>query len=421
MSPHDHQHEHSTRFYSTKTFRLSVMLLLTLSFFVVELVVGNITKSLALVADAFHMLSDVIALSIGLLVVRMIKRRTKKNTFGWVRAEVVGANINAVFLLALCLTIVFDTIKRYIEPEPIENPTLLLIVGSVGLGINLIGLVLFQGFHGHSHGNEDQPQIEIIAESSDLRRHSLRALDEVIVESTVQSQPQADEQKKKPKKKKSASMNMQGVFLHVLADALGSVVVIISSLIIKFVPHDPENKKHWTVYVDPTLSLLIVIIITISTIPLLKQTTYVLLQTVPNNIQVNSLKEKLLEEIPEIEGIHDLHIWRLNSNAIIATAHLRRKSLTDYMTVATKVKKFFHSAGIHSTTIQYESEIDEQEKDCLLYCPDESCESQTCCSKDLIRTDGISKTTNNNQQQHVNIEIGHNHAHSNQGFTSEKF
>ena len=421
MSPHDHQHEHSTRFYSTKTFRLSVMLLLTLSFFVVELVVGNITKSLALVADAFHMLSDVIALSIGLLVVRMIKRRTKKNTFGWVRAEVVGANINAVFLLALCLTIVFDTIKRYIEPEPIENPTLLLIVGSVGLGINLIGLVLFQGFHGHSHGNEDQPQIEIIAESSDLRRHSLRALDEVIVESTVQSQPQADEQKKKPKKKKSASMNMQGVFLHVLADALGSVVVIISSLIIKFVPHDPENKKHWTVYVDPTLSLLIVIIITISTIPLLKQTTYVLLQTVPNNIQVNSLKEKLLEEIPEIEGIHDLHIWRLNSNAIIATAHLRRKSLTDYMTVATKVKKFFHSAGIHSTTIQYESEIDEQEKDCLLYCPDESCESHTYCSKDLSRTDVISKTTNNNQQQHVNIEIGHNHAHSNQGFTSEKF
>ena len=386
MSPHDHQHEHSTRFYSTKTFRLSVMLLLTLSFFVVELVVGNITKSLALVADAFHMLSDVIALSIGLLVVRMIKRRTKKNTFGWVRAEVVGANINAVFLLALCLTIVFDTIKRYIEPEPIENPTLLLIVGSVGLGINLIGLVLFQGFHGHSHGNEDQPQIEIIAESSDLRRHSLRALDEVIVESTVQSQPQADEQKKKPKKKKSASMNMQGVFLHVLADALGSVVVIISSLIIKFVPHDPENKKHWTVYVDPTLSLLIVIIITISTIPLLKQTTYVLLQTVPNNIQVNSLKEKLLEEIPEIEGIHDLHIWRLNSNAIIATAHLRRKSLTDYMTVATKVKKFFHDIGVHSTTIQYESEITElgnNKINCLVNCPDKLCENQTCCRNDL--------------------------------------
>ena len=381
---HTHNHQHSTRFYSTKTFRLLIMLLLTFSFFIIELITGHLTKSLALVADAFHMLSDLISLFIGLFAVRIAKRKSNMNTFGWVRAEVVGANINTVFLLALCLTIVFDSIERFIEPEPIHNVNLLLLVGSIGLGINLVGLVLFQGFHGLSHGNEnenendnEQQQIEIITESSDFRRHSLRALDEVIVESAVQS---------KPKKKKSASMNMHGVFLHVLADALGSVVVIISSLIIKFVPHDPENKKHWTVYVDPTLSLLIVIIITISTIPLLKQTTYVLLQTVPNNIQVNSLKEKLLEEIPEIEGIHDLHIWRLNSNAIIATAHLRRKSLTDYMTVATKVKKFFHDIGVHSTTIQYESEITElgnNKINCLVNCPDKLCENQTCCRNDL--------------------------------------
>ncbi|CAF1240606.1 unnamed protein product [Adineta ricciae] len=207
-----------TRFYSTKTFRLVSMMILTFSYFVVELVVGNITNSLALVADAFHMLSDLIALAIGLIVVRIAKRRSNINTFGWVRAEVVGANINSVFLLALCLTIIFDTIKRYIQPEPIENPTLLLIVGSVGLGINIIGLFLFQGFHGHSHGGSsdaDEPHghshhtphesklrkqsnrtsetnpntatskideniepIEVVVTSSDFRRHSLRALDE---------------------------------------------------------------------------------------------------------------------------------------------------------------------------------------------------------------------------------------------------
>ena len=127
------------------------MLTLTCFFFLIEILVGNITNSLALVADAFHMLSDLIALLIGLFVVRVAKRRSNINTFGWVRAEVVGANINTVFLLALCLTIIFDTIKRYISPEPIENPTLLLIVGSIGLGINIIGLFLFQGYHGHSH------------------------------------------------------------------------------------------------------------------------------------------------------------------------------------------------------------------------------------------------------------------------------
>jgi zinc transporter 1 len=149
MSSKPHQ---NVRWYSTKTFRFLAMLSLTFSFFIVELVVGNITNSLALVADAFHMFSDVIALVIGLTAIRIAKRRSDINTFGWARAEVVGANINTIALLALSLTIVFDTIKRYIKPEPIVNVNLLLIVGSTGLGINIIGLFLFQGFHGHSHG-----------------------------------------------------------------------------------------------------------------------------------------------------------------------------------------------------------------------------------------------------------------------------
>jgi zinc transporter 1 len=128
------------------------MLTFTFTYSIVELVVGNITHSVALRADAFHMLSDVMALLIALVAVRISRRRSDINTYGWVRAEVVGANVNTVFLLALSLTIVFDAIERYIQPQAISNPTLLLIVGSIGLGINIIGLFLFQGFHGHSHG-----------------------------------------------------------------------------------------------------------------------------------------------------------------------------------------------------------------------------------------------------------------------------
>jgi solute carrier family 30 (zinc transporter), member 1 len=222
-SPTPPEPHRRARFYSTKTFRFLVMLSLTASFFFVELVVGNMTNSLALVADAFHMLSDVIALIIGLLAIRIAKRRSNINTYGWVRAEVVGANINTVFLLALCLTIVFDTIKRFIQPEPIVNVNLLLIVGSAGLGMNIVGLFLFQGFHGHTHGggahghshsatggskSTDTPRttsmeieenatgvqkqhttitmsshdiepVETIVGSSKMKRHSLRALDEV--------------------------------------------------------------------------------------------------------------------------------------------------------------------------------------------------------------------------------------------------
>ena len=249
-------------------------------------------------------------------------------------------------------------------------------------------------------------------------------------------------------------MNMHGVFLHVLADALGSVAVVISSLIIKFVPHNPDDNKHWTVYVDPTLSVIIVIIITISAIPLLKETTHVLLQTVPKDLQVSTLKKQLLEKVSEVDGIHDLHVWRLTSNAIVATAHLHRRSFSDYMTVADKVKRFFHDAGIHSTTIQYEYWTDEEhdrlvEKNeggggmkasCLLSCPDEVCETKTCCTKDLIRNEGILNTNRNNNQlgrmedtAEVRIEMGKEetsrrntnddveHGKENHGYYAEKF
>jgi zinc transporter 1 len=133
-------------------FRLLVMLVLTIIFFFIEIIVGNITNSVALIADAFHMLSDVISLIIAIIAVRISKRRSDINTYGWVRAEIVGANINTVFLLALSFSIVMSAIKRFFKPEIIQKVDLLLLVGCLGLAMNISGLFLFQGFHGHSHG-----------------------------------------------------------------------------------------------------------------------------------------------------------------------------------------------------------------------------------------------------------------------------
>jgi zinc transporter 1 len=491
------------------------MLTFTFTYSIVELVIGNITHSVALRADAFHMLSDVLALLIALVAVRISKRRSDINTYGWVRAEVVGANINTVFLLALSLTIVFDAIQRYISPEAINNPTLLLIVGSIGLGINIIGLFLFQGFHGHSHGggthdhshhedntsktkikrstddgkadkesivvdrhenpqmnhttttsngNDDIEVFESMPGQSEFKRHSLRALEEVsyrqnylgekfffnfqvivdcptdshghshgdshghshgyshghshghshdssppVVCSTSKAAPSTSN--KPDKKAKAPSMNMHGIFLHVLADALGSIGVIISALLIKFVPHDPNDLKNWTVYIDPTLSVFIVIIITISALPLFKETSFVLLQTIPKHIKVDELKKQLLEDVPEVEGIHELHVWRLTGEKIIASAHLERRSLVDYMSVANKVKHFFHLMGIHSTTIQYEYDGEDIQTppsnnntnahtepkligDCLLRCTTDACDTLTCCVNKPVPSDKVLNSNN---------------------------
>ena len=128
------------------------MLGMTGSFMLVELIVGNWTNSMALVADSFHMLSDVIALIIAYISVRMSPRKWQRNTFGYARAEVVGALINAVFLFALCFSIAVESLKRLLLIETIENPVMILIVGGVGLAINLVGMCLFGDVgHGHSH------------------------------------------------------------------------------------------------------------------------------------------------------------------------------------------------------------------------------------------------------------------------------
>ena len=113
------------------------MLGMTASFMLVELIVGNLTNSMALVADSFHMLSDVIALVIAYISVRMSPKKWQKNTYGWARAEVVGALVNAVFLFALCFSIVVESFKRFLQIEKLKDPFLILVVGGIGLAINL--------------------------------------------------------------------------------------------------------------------------------------------------------------------------------------------------------------------------------------------------------------------------------------------
>jgi hypothetical protein len=180
-------------------------------------------------------------------------------------------------------------------------------------------------------------------------------------------------------------MNMRGVFLHVAADALGSVVVIISALIMWLT--DWEYK----LYVDPGLSLLLVILILRSVWPLLIDSALILLQTVPTHIQVDTLQRKLMEKVDGILAVHEFHVWQLTGDRIIASAHIRCLNLAQYMEVAEKVKEFFHHEGIHSTTIQPEFvETTPHNKlasteDCVLACPKPAknsfagCEASKCC------------------------------------------
>uniref|UniRef100_A0A8C3N0S4 Cation efflux protein transmembrane domain-containing protein n=1 Tax=Geospiza parvula TaxID=87175 RepID=A0A8C3N0S4_GEOPR len=156
--------------YSGKTCRLIFMLVLTVGFFVAELVSGYLGNSIALVSDSFNMLSDLISLCVGLSTGRIARRsrRGPRATYGYSRAEAVGALSNAVFLTALCFTILVDSVLRLARPEPIDDAQLVLIVGTLGLAVNVVGLLVFQDWGACCRGRRPCPPAPAAAALRDL-------------------------------------------------------------------------------------------------------------------------------------------------------------------------------------------------------------------------------------------------------------
>ncbi|KAJ6443030.1 zinc homeostasis factor 1 [Purpureocillium lavendulum] len=162
----------SSKWAWSKSTRIKVMLIIDTAFFLLELIVGFLAHSLALTADAFHMLNDIISLVIGLwAVVAAQKETTDEYTFGWVRAEILGAFFNAVFLIALCVSIILEALTRFVEPPEINNPKLILIVGCAGLFSNLLGFVVLGG-HGHSHDHDHDDEGHDHAHGEHAHDHS---------------------------------------------------------------------------------------------------------------------------------------------------------------------------------------------------------------------------------------------------------
>jgi zinc transporter 1 len=155
----------AVKWYKDKNvWRILVVLFLTLGFMVAEIVVGILTGSLALLTDAFHMLSDALGLIVGMLALLYTKKKHSETfSYGWVRAEIIGGLINGTFLVSSTVYITIEAVQRFINTEVINDPLLIVWIGCGGLAVNIIGLILFAGhsglkphFHGHSHTATDE-------------------------------------------------------------------------------------------------------------------------------------------------------------------------------------------------------------------------------------------------------------------------
>uniref|UniRef100_A0A8C6ADE1 Solute carrier family 30 member 10 n=1 Tax=Marmota marmota marmota TaxID=9994 RepID=A0A8C6ADE1_MARMA len=411
--------------YSGKTCRLLFMLVLTVVFFVAELVSGYLGNSIALLSDSFNMLSDLISLCVGLASGYIARRPTRgfRATYGYARAEVVGALSNAVFLTALCFTIFVEAVLRLARPERIDDPELVLIVGALGWRSTWWVAHLARtappgspaaagppsppaaaagagswptppGAFGGPQGAEGQqhaatPTAPGLDSAVTLRGASIeRKQKGATVFSNVAGDslntPNEPEETMK-KEKKSEALNIRGVLLHVMGDALGSVIVVITAIIFYVLPLKNEDPCNWQCYIDPSLTVVMVIIILSSAFPLIKETAVILLQMVPKGVNMEELMSKL-STVPGISSLHEVHIWELISGKIIATLHIKYQKDRGYQDASTKIREIFHNAGIHNVTIQFENvDVKEslEQKDLLLLCShpcvSNSCANKLCC------------------------------------------
>jgi cobalt-zinc-cadmium efflux system protein len=253
MAAHNHSHSHAANY--GRAFVIGIAL--NVVFVLVEAFYGWQADSLALLSDAGHNLSDVLGLLMawgGFYLARL--RPNRKHTYGWGRATILAALFNALILLIATGGIVWEAIFRFSHPVPIQGGIVMLVAG-VGVFINGITAWLFMS------GNKDD-------------------------------------------------LNLRGAFLHMAADALVSLGVVIAGAL--FI---------WTgwAWLDPAISLVIAVVILLGTWGLLRQSLHLTLDGVPASIELDAVKS-YLSALPDVSEVHDLHVWAMSTSDTALTVHL---------------------------------------------------------------------------------------------------
>ncbi|KAE8371810.1 cation efflux protein [Aspergillus bertholletiae] len=305
--------------------RLSAVIGISMSFFIAEIAVGFYTGSLALVADAFHYLSDIIGFAIALVaaIVDAKHKPPASLTFGWQRAQLLGAFFNGVLLFGLGISIFLQSLERFISLEQHDHD------------------------HDHDHGHGDEHDHEHNHSDTDSHRH--QTISDLVPEKHITHKHHTNAVNAQPQKR-NFDLALMGVFIHVMGDCANNVGVIISGLVIWLANYDGRY------YADPAVSMAIAILIFVSSLPLVKRSGMILLQSAPDGVVHEDVKHDL-EQIPGIRAVHELHIWRLNQKKSLASAHLVLEDAEDFdfERLARTVNECFHAYGIHSVTLQPET------------------------------------------------------------------
>lgn len=297
----DHGHDHAIPDTADGRRRVAFAALLTFSFMLVEVIGGVLSGSLALLADAAHMLTDAGSLGLAWLGFKLAERPADaQRSFGWSRFKVLAAFVNGLALIVLAVWICVEAAGRLLSPEP--------VIGSLLLGVALIGLLVniaaFFILHGGDH--ED--------------------------------------------------LNMQGAIWHVAGDLLGSVAAIGAAIVILLTGWMP---------IDPLLSVLVAAIIAVGGYRLVRRTGHILIEGVPPGLSPNTIKSDLEAHIDGAESIDHIHAWALNETKYLLTLDAVAKAGRCPETLRLAIKKRLleefevehATVEIHSAPIRASNEV----------------------------------------------------------------
>ena len=303
---HLHSHSHSHHLKPLKNSNNAFLFGITLNLFfvLIEVSYGFISHSLALLADAGHNLSDVAGLAIAWAAFWFSQKKpTTQFTFGLRKSSILSALVNSFILLIAVGIMIWEAIHRLLSPEAIHSPTV-MVVASIGIIINTATALLFL-------------------------------------------------------KNKDDDINLKGAYLHMAADALISLGVVISAVVIYY--------TNWN-WLDPVVSLIISLVIIFGTWDLLKDSFRLSMDAVPDGIDPIAVK-KYLSEIFDVVEVHDLHIWAMSSSETALTAHLTfNNPLKDNRLLSQMSDELRDHFKIHHVTIQ--SEILDHNFQCSLHSED---------------------------------------------------
>lgn len=361
MNPHEHENKKNLR-------KLYISVFICILFMTGEIIGGIISGSLAILTDAAHILSDILGFCISIVSMHITQRpATQKMSYGFHRAEVIGALLSIAMIWALTTWLFSEAIHRLIHKSPVEG-SVMLITAIAGLLGNLTMGIVIGHSHSHEHENEhDHDHDHKHGHKHDHKHHDpLPKQDELInpiikhneigIEKTeilpfeidVSSFTIENEKKNILKHNHSRSLNMQAAFLHVIGDALQSIGVIIAGIVIYFYPQYSEA--------DPICTLFFSIIVMFTTVPIVKDCVKILMEGTPNYINDYEIKNKLLKvRATQIEGVlevHELHIWSLSASKACMSCHL--VAADPHLPLEKAITLLKNDYGITNTAIQIE-------------------------------------------------------------------